>query len=133
MAFVKDSSVLSFMTSPYILATSEPTCFASFFTNSTRLETCFHLQCYLPCLGESPMLFDNWIRIFNNYFLVNAWPEVRKRATLLHCPRPRDIRFSTHCLISEPLGYLSDDNLTSKRNGQYFMASSVASEYLDNE
>ena len=45
---------------------------------------------FLPCPGEPPMPFDMWMRIFNNYMLVinatgNAWPEARKRATLLQC------------------------------------------------
>lgn len=47
-------------------------------------------QMFLPCPGEPPLPFATWMRMFNNYLLVinatgNAWPEVRKRATLLHC------------------------------------------------
>ncbi|KAK7881939.1 hypothetical protein WMY93_028113 [Mugilogobius chulae] len=45
---------------------------------------------FLPCPGEPIMPFEMWMRMFNNYLLVinatgNAWPEGRKRATLLHC------------------------------------------------
>ncbi|XP_048842528.1 uncharacterized protein LOC125715236 isoform X3 [Brienomyrus brachyistius] len=45
---------------------------------------------FLPCPGEPPIPFDMWLRIFKNYLLVinatgNAWPEARRRATLLHC------------------------------------------------
>uniref|UniRef100_A0A8C1UM80 Uncharacterized protein n=1 Tax=Cyprinus carpio TaxID=7962 RepID=A0A8C1UM80_CYPCA len=45
---------------------------------------------FLPCPGESAMPFDMWLRVFNNYLLVinatgDAWPDIHKRATLLHC------------------------------------------------
>uniref|UniRef100_A0A672RZP7 Retrotransposon gag domain-containing protein n=1 Tax=Sinocyclocheilus grahami TaxID=75366 RepID=A0A672RZP7_SINGR len=45
---------------------------------------------FLPCLGEPAMPFDMWLRMFNNYLLVinatgDAWPDIRKRATLLQC------------------------------------------------
>ncbi|KAL1251129.1 hypothetical protein QQF64_018925 [Cirrhinus molitorella] len=45
---------------------------------------------FLPCPGEPSMPFDMWLRIFQNYLLVinatgDAWPDTRKRATLLHC------------------------------------------------
>lgn len=45
---------------------------------------------FLQCLGEFSTLFNMWLRIFSNYMLVinatgNAWPEARKRTTLLHC------------------------------------------------
>uniref|UniRef100_A0A671RPS4 Retrotransposon gag domain-containing protein n=1 Tax=Sinocyclocheilus anshuiensis TaxID=1608454 RepID=A0A671RPS4_9TELE len=45
---------------------------------------------FLSCPGEPTMPFDMWLCIFDNYLLVinavgNAWPDTRKRATLLHC------------------------------------------------
>uniref|UniRef100_A0A671Q3I5 Uncharacterized protein n=1 Tax=Sinocyclocheilus anshuiensis TaxID=1608454 RepID=A0A671Q3I5_9TELE len=45
---------------------------------------------FLPCPGEPSMPFDMWLRMFQNYLLViiatgDAWPDARKRATLLHC------------------------------------------------
>ncbi|XDV20064.1 hypothetical protein PO909_025446 [Leuciscus waleckii] len=52
---------------------------------------------FLPCPGEPSMLFDMWLRMFNNYLLVinawgDAWPDIRKRATLLHCLGPEGQR-----------------------------------------
>ncbi|ROL48337.1 hypothetical protein DPX16_21823 [Anabarilius grahami] len=45
---------------------------------------------FLPCPGEPIMPFDMWLRMFDNYLLAinavgSAWPDARKRATLLHC------------------------------------------------
>lgn len=48
------------------------------------------LPMFLSCPGEPIMPFDMWLRMFDNYLLVinavgSAWPDARKRATLLHC------------------------------------------------
>lgn len=45
---------------------------------------------FLPCPGESAMPFCTWLRIFENYLRVidatgESWPDVRRRAVLLHC------------------------------------------------
>lgn len=45
---------------------------------------------FLAYLGEPTMPFDMWLHMFNNYLMVinavgAAWPEARRRATLLHC------------------------------------------------
>uniref|UniRef100_A0A669FAM3 Reverse transcriptase domain-containing protein n=1 Tax=Oreochromis niloticus TaxID=8128 RepID=A0A669FAM3_ORENI len=45
---------------------------------------------FLPCPGDPALPFNMWMRMFNSYLLVinatgNAWPEARRRATLLHC------------------------------------------------
>ncbi len=45
---------------------------------------------FLPCPGEPAMPFCTWLRIFENYLRVidatgDSWPDVRRRAVLLHC------------------------------------------------
>lgn len=45
---------------------------------------------FLQNVGEPPIPFDTWQKIFSNYLVVinatgNAWPDARLRATVLHC------------------------------------------------
>ncbi|CAL9706462.1 unnamed protein product [Knipowitschia caucasica] len=52
---------------------------------------------FLPHVGEPPIPFATWRRMFENYMLVinatgDAWPDARKRAVLLHCLGPEGQR-----------------------------------------
>ncbi|ROI16643.1 hypothetical protein DPX16_22620 [Anabarilius grahami] len=57
------------------------------------------------------MPFDMWLRMFDNYLLVinavgSAWPDARKRATLLHCLRVEGQRIfyalpDTECIVTD--------------------------------
>ena len=55
------------------------------------VSSAMHLPAlFLPCPGQPSIPFDTWMKIFDNYMLVihaegDAWPDKRKRATLLHC------------------------------------------------
>lgn len=52
---------------------------------------------FLPQVGEPPITFATWRKIFDNYMLAihatgNTWPDVRKRAVLLQCLGPEGQR-----------------------------------------
>lgn len=52
---------------------------------------------FLPQMGEPPIPFITWRRILDNYLLAihatgNSWPDIRKRAVLLHCLGPEGQR-----------------------------------------
>ena len=52
---------------------------------------------FLPHVGEPPIPFETWRKIFDNYMLVihargDAWPDARRRAVLLHCLGPEGQR-----------------------------------------